>query len=138
MPLDIDQLLPTRNLIDLTNHSDGDFGLQEYSLSSVMGDIILVEFVDESGDGGLIKRGSLFVHANATTKAWRKARVLLAGPEVKHCKEGDIVIFPNDRGVTVAGINLTTRPEPLKRGMFLNEARLFGICKPAQSENAAG
>lgn len=129
MAADIDLLLPTRNLIDLNSHSDGNFDLDNFTLTQVYGDIILVELTDLSADGDLIKRGNLFVPLNAVTKAWRKAKVILVGTDVKHTAVGDIVLFPNDRGVSVSGVEVEGYGT-LKKGMFLNEARLFGKCNP--------
>lgn len=133
MPADINQLAPTRSLIDMSSHSEGNFGLDDFVLSQVYGDIILVEFIDLSDDGDHIKRGSIFVPANAVTKAWRKAKVILVGTEVKNTKPGDIVMFPNDKGVTVSGMDIKDHGK-IKNGMFLNEQRLFGKCEPKVEE----
>lgn len=128
----IDILATKRSTIDLESHSDGDFGLgDEFLLSFVFDDILLVEFIDESYDGdssGAIKRGSIYIPTNALNKAWRKAKVILAGPEVKYAKQGDIVMFPNDKGAPVSNMDIEGHGI-IKRGMFLNEQRLFGICK---------
>jgi len=128
----IDILATKRSTIDLESHSDGDFGLgDEFLLSFVFDDILLVEFIDESFDGdssGAIKRGSIYIPTNALNKAWRKAKVILAGPEVKYAKQGDIVMFPNDKGAPVSNMDIEGHGI-IKRGMFLNEQRLFGICK---------
>ena len=128
MPLDIDLLPTTRSLIDLSSHSSGDFGLEDYELSFILDDIILVEYVDISSDGDSIKRNGLFVPTNALTKAWRKARVILTGPNVKHAKKGDIVVFPNNLGVSVSNMDIEGYGK-IKKGIFLNESRIFGICK---------
>ena len=45
-----------------------------------------------------------------------------------YCKKDDIVIFPNDKGVTVANMEIEGYGK-IKKGMFLNEQRLFGIAK---------
>ena len=51
----IDSLATKRSLIDLEGHSDGDFGLgDEFLLSFVFDDIILVEFIDESSEEGAV------------------------------------------------------------------------------------
>lgn len=128
MPADIDQLLTTRSLIDLSSHSSGDFGLDDYELSMILDDILLVEYVDISSDGENIIRNGLYVPTNAVTKAWRKARVILAGPNSKYVKKDDIVIFPNSLGVTVANIDIEGYGK-IKKGIFLNESRIFGVCK---------
>mgnify|MGYP003113276870 CR=1 FL=1 len=134
----IDSLATKRSLIDLDGHSDGDFGLgDEYSLSFVFDDILLVEFIDEDSDGAgdLIQRGGIYVPTNTLSKAWRKAKVILAGPEVKYAKEGDIVMFPNDKGAPVSNMEIDGVGK-IGKGMFLNEQRLFGICKPKKVKKA--
>jgi hypothetical protein len=133
MPADIDQLAPTRNLIDLTSHSEGDFGMDDFILSQVYGDIILVEFIDLSEDGDAILRGSLYIPTNSVTKAWRKAKVILVGTSVKDTQPGDIVMFPNDKGITVTGMEIKGHGR-VKKGMFLNEQRLFGKCVPKDTK----
>lgn len=133
MPANIDQLYPTRSLIDLSSHSDGNFGMEDFILSQVYSDIILVEFIDLSDDGESVMRGSIYIPANTLIKAWRKAKVVLVGTEVKNTKVGDIVMFPNDKGVTVSGMEVAGYGK-IKNGMFLNEQRLFGKCSPKQDE----
>lgn len=133
MPANIDQLSPTRNLIDLSSHSDGNFGMEDFILSQVYNDIILVEFIDLSDDGETVKRGSIYIPTNTLIKAWRKAKVVLVGTEVKNTQVGDIVMFPNDKGVTVSGMDVAGYGK-IKNGMFLNEQRLFGKCSPKQDE----
>tara|TARA_R100001377_G_scaffold80638_1_gene59668 strand:- start:2699 stop:3097 length:399 start_codon:yes stop_codon:yes gene_type:complete len=123
----IDRLPSQKHLIDLSTHSEGDIGLtDDFELNFIFDDILLVEYVDEN-DEGEVQRNGIFVPTNAITKAWRKARVILTGPKVEYAKEGDIVIFPNNLGVSIA--NLDVNGKPLKKGIFLNEDRLFGICK---------
>ena len=128
----IDRLATQRSTIDLEGHSDGDFGLgEEFLLSFVFDDIILVEFIDESseeGAGDVINRGGIFIPTNSLNKTWRKAKVILAGPEAKYAKKGDIVMFPNDKGAPVSNMEIEGYGK-IKKGMFLNEQRLFGICK---------
>ena len=76
-----------------------------------------------------VERNGILVPTNALTKAWRKGKVVLAGPDVKYAKEGDIVIFPNNMGVTISGVAVTGKGN-ITKGIFLNEERMFGICKP--------
>ena len=125
----IDHLTPTRSLIDLSSHSSGDFGLDDYELNFIFDDIVLVEYIDTTSDGEGVLRNGIYVPANALNKAWRKARVILAGPQVKYTKVGDIVIFPNNLGVTVSNIDVTNYGK-LNGAVFLNESRIFGICNP--------
>ena len=128
MPVSIDKLATKRSLIDLTKHSEGDFGLDDFELSFIFDDILLVEYVDETESGDIIRNG-IVVPTNAVNKAWRKAKVILAGPNVKYAKPDDIVIFPNNLGVTVANMDVIGNGR-VKGGVFLNEDRVFGICKP--------
>jgi hypothetical protein len=129
MPADIDQLTPTRSLIDLSAHQQGDFGMEDYILTHVFDDVLLVEPKDLSEDGDNIVRNGILVPVNAVRSAWRKGIILLAGPNVKFCKVGDIVLYPSDKGLPVSGMDIEGHGK-LKKGIFLNEQRLFGICKP--------
>lgn len=127
---DIDTLQPTKSLIDLDRHSEGAFGFEnDYALTHVFDDIILVEFTDIAEDDVTILRGGLHVPMNALTKAWRIGKVAIAGSGVELAKTGDIVVFPNDKGATVANIEVEGYGK-VKNGIFLNERRLFGIIKP--------
>jgi len=125
----IDNLAPTRSLIDLSQGGKGDFGLDNYQLSFIFDDILLVEYADETSNGDEVVRNGIVVPTNTMTKAWRKGKVILAGPDTKYAKEGDIVIFPNNLGVTISNVEVTGKGK-VKKGIFLNEERMFGICKP--------
>jgi len=128
MPANIDILKPEEHLIDLSTHSEGDIGLpDDFELSFIFHDILLVEYIDESEEGE-IQRNGIYVPTNAITKAWRKAKVILAGPKAKYTKQDDIVIFPNNLGVTVSNLDISGKGT-IKKGVFLNEDRIFGICK---------
>jgi co-chaperonin GroES (HSP10) len=123
----IDTLATQKHLIDLSTHSEGDVGLtDDFELQMIFDDILLVEYVDEN-EHGEVQRNGIYVPTNAITKAWRKAKVVLAGPKAEYAKKGDVVIFPNNLGVTVA--NIDVQGTTIKKGIFLNEDRLFGICK---------
>lgn len=130
VPTEMDNLKQNRSLIDLEGNSEGLFALDDYSLSFLFDDILLVEMIDEVNDaqGSVIERNGLFIPANAVTKAWRKGRVILVGPLVKWTKVNDIVVFPNDKGASVSNL-LVENYGKVGKGMFLNEQRLFGICK---------
>lgn len=128
MPANIDQLTPTRSLIDLSKHSEGDFGIDDFELTKIFDDILLVEYIDETDSGDIVRNG-IVVPVNAVNKAWRKAEVILVGPNVKYTNKGDIVIFPNNLGVTISNMDVEGRGK-VKAGVFLNEDRVFGICKP--------
>jgi hypothetical protein len=128
MPANIDQITPTRSLIDLSSHSSGDFGIEDYVLTAILDDILLVEYVDTTSDGDGVLRNGVYVPSNALNKAWRKGKVIIAGPKAQYTKKGDVVIFPNNLGVTVANIDVDNYGK-LSKGIFLNENRIFGICK---------
>jgi hypothetical protein len=99
------------------------FNLDGWSLKKVLDDIIMCQYIDLNDDGTEIKRGNIWVPINAVNFTWRLARIVLAGPDCKTVKEGDIVVFPNDKGIQVANIN------NLKHIVFLNESRIFGVCE---------
>ena len=133
----IDVLEPRKSLIDLDSYGKGNFGLSDdFRLSFVFDDIVLVEFIDEINDGvgDAIQRNGVYVPVNSLIKAWRKAQVVLTGPSVRYCKKGDIVIFPNDKGAAVSNIEIEGYGK-LRKGVFLNEQRLFGICMQVNSES---
>lgn len=128
----IDGLNTQKHTIDLTAMSAGDFGLEEgLVLTNILDDILLVEYIDESsGEGGdAITKGGIYIPTNTLQQAWRKAKVILAGPNASLVKVGDIVIFPNNLGVAVANLEVAGKDTLLKKGIFLNEDRIFGICK---------
>lgn len=130
IPTHLDNLKHKKGLIDLESNSEGSFGLEDYSLSFVYDDIVLVELIDEvtDGKGSAIKRNGLYIPTNVNTKAWRKGKVVLTGPNVSFTEVGDIVIFPNDKGATVSNLEVKDYGV-VQRGMFLNEQRLFGTCE---------
>jgi cellobiose-specific phosphotransferase system component IIB len=126
----IDVLEPKKSLIDLDSYAKGNFGIgDDFKLTFLFDDIVLVEYIDEinDGTGDAIVRNGVYVPVNALIKAWRKAKVILVGPSVRYCKKDDIVIFPNDKGASVSNIEVEGYGK-LKKGVFLNEQRLFGIC----------
>jgi len=125
----IDTLAPMKSLIDLSSHSAGDFGLEDFELSFIFDDILLVEYIDLTDDRDGILRNGIYIPTNTMTKAWRKAKVILTGPNALYTKVGDIVVFPNDLGVTVANMSIKDYGV-IRNGIFLNENRVFGICKP--------
>ena len=128
MSANIDQLTPTKSLIDLTTHSDNDFGLADYDLCNLFDDLILAEYADENLDGDVL-RGGIVVPGNTIHRAWRIGKVILAGHGCKNVKQGDHIIFPHDKGVPISGITIDGYGN-LAHGIFLNEERLFGVCKP--------
>ena len=110
--------------VQLDNYSGGQFELDDWHLTKVLDDILMVQYADINEEGNLVKRGSMWVPINAVNHVWRIGKVLLAGPNCKSVKEEDYIVFPNDKGIQVANLN------GLKNIVFLNEGRIFGICTP--------
>jgi len=120
---------PKRSLIDLDTYQHTDnFSLHGYSLSRVMDDIVLAQYVDLSDDGTTIERNGIYIPLSQVQKTWRLAKVILSGPMCKFCEPGDIVCFPDDKGVKVDNINVAGHDEPLRNCLFLSETRFFGVC----------
>jgi hypothetical protein len=137
MVADIDMLGPLpKSLIDFSSLPKNSFNsvFYGYNLKQVLDDILLCTFVDETEDGSSIIRNGLHVPVNTDTKAWRIGEVILAGPNVKYAKVGDYVCFPNNLGVPVANIDIDDYGT-LKKGIFLNEQRIFGICSLRGNDN---
>ena len=129
----IDALAVKKSLIDLETHVEDRFTLLGYKLSTLFDDIILAQYVD-TPDNEVVTRGGVLVPLNAGVKAWRLGVVILAGPNCKMTKVDDIVCFPNDKGIPVSNIQVDG-VGIIKHGMFLDESRLFGICKPVSDES---
>lgn len=126
-------LLPTqKSHIDLSDRSlPSDFGLDDYVLSKLYDDVILLEYADlVSGEetGDYILRGGIAVPVAQVHNAWRKGKVILAGPNVRFTEVGDIVVFPNNMGIPITNLDVDGHGR-VKNGLFLNEQRMFGICK---------
>ena len=57
MSANIDQLTPTKSIIDMSTHSDNDFGLSDYDLCDLFDDLLLAEYADETLEGDIIRDG---------------------------------------------------------------------------------
>jgi len=120
-----------KGAIQLDNYTASEnFNLFGYELSGVLDDIILVKYLDCSDDGQEIMKNGVLVPINTSTFTWRIGEVILAGPNCQLVKEGTVVCFPNDKGIQVGNLEVTGAGK-LKNSCFLNEDRIFGICKPA-------
>jgi hypothetical protein len=128
--MNIDKLAPQKSLIDLDGFSQNSLNsvLIGYNLSQVLDDIILVEYVDLGGTSNEIIRNGLVVPVNAETQAWRVGKVVLCGQGTSLVKKDDLVIFPNNKGITISNVEIEGYGT-LKHGQFLNENRIFGIAK---------
>jgi co-chaperonin GroES (HSP10) len=110
--------------VQLDNYLGSDMNLENWTLKKVLDDILMCQYIDVNEDGTEVKRGNIWVPVNAVNFTWRLAKVLLAGPDCKTVKNGDVVVFPNDKGIQVANLN------GHKHVVFLNESRIFGVCEP--------
>jgi hypothetical protein len=113
--------------VQLDHYLGSDFMLDGWNLTKVLDDILMCQYIDVNEDGSEVKRGSIWVPINAVNFTWRLARVILSGPDCKTVKEGDVVVFPNDKGIQVSNLN------GLKHVVFLNESRIFGVCESKDS-----
>ena len=132
MSVSIDILTPQKSHIDLADRAlPSDFGLDDYKLSKVFDDVILIEYCDVHGseDGSeYILRGGIAVPINQVHNAWRKGKVVLIGPNVRYTALDEIVVFPNNMGIPITNLEVEGYGK-LKNGLFINEQRMFGICK---------
>jgi len=137
MPADINLLPVQKSLIDLAELPKNSFNsvFYGYNLKSVLDDVLLVKFADETEDGTSIVRNGIVVPINVDTKAWRIGEVILCGPTAKYVKQGDFVCFPNNLGVPVANLDIDGYGT-LKKGLFLNEQRIFGVCSVRQDNES--
>jgi hypothetical protein len=97
---------------------------EDFEIVELLGDVIQLEYADIASDGkSLIRNGIILPNEVVDNKSWRIGLVVLAGPSTKQVKAGHYVIFPGDKGIK--GIQKNG-----KLNVFLNEERIFGICKP--------
>jgi hypothetical protein len=95
---------------------------EDFEITELFGDTLMVVYTDATTDG-MIKRGSLYVDPSVTYSMWRVGKVLLKGPKcTNNIEVGDMVLFPNDRGIP--GIKHAGQEV-----RYINEDRLFGKVK---------
>jgi len=123
-----------RSLIDLDTYQNDTFSLHGYELTKVLDDILLLQYVDLSDDGQSVLRGGLHIPLSQVQRTWRIARVILAGPLAKYASEGDLVCFPDDKGIKVDNISVKGIGST-RNCLFLNEERIFGVCQPDSSND---
>jgi len=113
--------------VQIENYQSQSFNLDGWKLTKVLDDILMCQYIDLNENGTEIKRGSIWVPINVINFTWRLAKIILAGPDCRTVKEGDIVVFPNDKGIQVSNLN------GLKNIVFLNESRIFGVCESEET-----
>lgn len=134
---DINQITPTKGLIDLKDHSQGEGPLLiGYELNELFDDIILATYSDLDECGDNIVRDGIVIPGNAAERAWRIAKVVMTGPNCTQVKAGDHVIFPNNFGMRASNIKVAGLSSKIKNSVFLNEERIFGTCQLSSNENS--
>jgi len=131
----IDLLTPKRSIIDLSVPTEGSFdsAIIGYQISRLMEDVILCRYKDETEDGQALIRNGIHIPLNADTKAWRIGEVLLAGGKCEYVEVGDHICFPNNLGIPISNLEVEGLGK-LRKGIFLNESRIFGIVKPFENK----
>ena len=125
-----------RSLIDLDTYQDTDtFSLQGYKLSKVMDDIVLAQYVDLSNDGRSVVRNGIHIPLSQVKRTWRLAKVVLVGPQCKFTTPGDVVCFPDDKGIKVDNLRVVGYDHSLRDCIFLSEQRFFGICQDLEDDD---
>ena len=120
-------------LIDLDDYTNDTFTLLGYKLSDVLDNILLVQYVDLADETGqTVMRNGIAIPLAHVEKAWRIGRIVLAGPNCKHVKVGDHVCFPSDKGIPCSNLDVEG-VGVVKDSVFLDENRIFGVCKPVVS-----
>ena len=135
MPVDVSDLQAQNSndfrLIDLDQYTNDVFTLLGYKLSSVLDDILLVQYADLADEtGDTVMRNGVAIPLAHVQKAWRIGQVVLAGPNVT---QGDYICFPSDKGIPCSNLDVDG-VGILKDALFLNEDRIFGVCKPIEAK----
>lgn len=110
-------------LIELSNYAGSDINLLNWEITSLIDDVLLVEYAD--GDSSNKMTGGILVPTGATQSVWRIGKVMIAGPKAT-VKSGQYVMFPHDKGLKAKNVN------GRREVVFLNEQRIFGIVSPKQ------
>ena len=82
------------------------------------------------------ERNGIYIPLSQVQKTWRLAKVILKGPLCKFCTTGDIVCFPDDKGIKVDNIKVAGHDEPLRNCLFLSETRFFGVCDSLDQDDS--
>ena len=126
-------------LIDLDTYNNDNFTLLGFKLSQVLDDIILIKYADLADDtGDTVMRNGIAIPLAHVERAWRIGKVVLAGPRCQYVKVNDYICFPSDKGLPCSNLDVDN-VGILKDATFLNESRIFGICKTTtlNSSNAS-
>ena len=130
MVADIDLRRARRSEINLDNNNySSDLSLgDEFAITELFDDFVLAEYIDVQ-DGFIKDENSDLVYTKSSKEVWRKARIIMVGPAVKFCKVGDLVVFPDDKGLKTGFVKykdpLTKENKETKYGFFTNDYKLF-------------
>lgn len=140
----------------------GDMALSGFIIDKLYDDFVFANYIDI--DNGFItdEKSGLVRAVSDTNKVWRKAKVIMVGPACRQTRVGDIVLFPNDKGLQCGEVEYlrpkttaeaiernegsasnwdgdwkqTYIKETAKYGIFLGEHRIFATLKKNESVNA--
>jgi len=119
---EIHGIAPQKSL-DLTAYSGAAIP-NDWQITGVTGDILMVEYADTDGDNEEVMRDGLYLPAGVSNKVWRVGRIELAGPGASdQAIPGAYVMFPSDKGIPCMKFSS-------KDYIFLNEKRIFAFVQP--------
>ena len=109
----------------------GDMAIRGFVVKSLYDDFVFADYLDV--DNGFIKDESGLVTIDTSSnKTWRKAKVLMVGPACLNTHVGDIILFPNDKGLPSGEVEYIqqlgqeqNKVSVAKNGIFLSEHRIF-------------
>ena len=118
-----------RGVMDLDTYTNDNFTLFGFKLSKVLDDVLLIKYADLADEtGDTVLRNGIMVPLAHVQRAWRIGQVVLVGPKCEYVKVNDYVCFPSDKGLPCSNLDVDN-VGILKDATFLNESRIFGICK---------
>lgn len=119
MPAHMDRIGGT---IQLDNYKGSNISLDDFELDLLLDDTLLVEYMD--GNSEEVVKGGVILKQTVDGKTWRIGKILLSGEKCQYLKNGDYVLFPNDRGLPAR--NIIFKGEKKPEVIFLSENRVFG------------
>lgn len=111
-----------KGVVQLDSYAGSDINLSGWEITSLIDDVLLVEYADVAEDGKSVVRGGIILPTDMSQQVWRIGKVMLAGPQAS-VKKDEYVMFPHDKGLKAKNVN------GKKMVVFLNEDRIFGIVK---------
>ena len=106
--------------INIENYRNADIAIElgNWKLKKLTGTCLLVQYLD--GGSSETNRNGIILKVDEHSRVWRVGRVKMAGTECEHFKEGDVVLFPNDKGIKTSELN------GWQDVVMINEGRVFG------------